>query len=202
VTAAAAAATAAVFIWLGMVVAISFLESPLKFRAPGVTIPIGLGIGRLVFRALNTAEAILAAVLLVAAVTQPPPARVLATGAVAVALLLVPLAVVRPRLSRRSDRVLEGDDAPRSHAHYAYVALELVKAIALLATGILLFTSSSFMIKGKRRRTDASVSKSTSPGKRGSFVVGAVVPARGCAAQVTRGAGVLAFKIVNSKCLN
>ena len=44
---------AAIFVWLGMVFAISFLEAPLKFRAPGITIPLGLGIGRLVFRALN-----------------------------------------------------------------------------------------------------------------------------------------------------
>lgn len=58
----AAAATAVVFIWLGMVLAISFLETPLKFRAPGVDIPIGLGIGRIVFRALNRAEITLALV--------------------------------------------------------------------------------------------------------------------------------------------
>lgn len=45
---------AVAFVWLGMVVAISFLEAPLKFRAAGVTLQIGLGIGRLVFRALNT----------------------------------------------------------------------------------------------------------------------------------------------------
>ena len=55
-TAARGVAVAAVFVWLGMVVAISFIEAPLKFRAPGVTLPIGLGIGRLVFRALNGAE--------------------------------------------------------------------------------------------------------------------------------------------------
>ncbi len=35
---------------LGAIVAISFLEAPLKFLAPGITIPLGLGIGRLVFR--------------------------------------------------------------------------------------------------------------------------------------------------------
>jgi hypothetical protein len=139
-TAAGATATAAVFTWLGMVVAISFLEAPLKFRAPGVTVRIGLGIGRLVFRGLNIAEAILAAVLLVsaAAAAQPPPARVIAAGATAIAVLLVQLAVVRPRLSRRSDRVLAGEDVPRSRAHYAYVGLELVKVVALLATGIFL----------------------------------------------------------------
>ena len=58
-----AVATALTFVWLGMVLSISFLETPLKFRAPGVTIPIGLGIGRLVFRALNAAESMLAVVL-------------------------------------------------------------------------------------------------------------------------------------------
>jgi hypothetical protein len=57
---AAAVGVAATFTWLGMILAISFLEAPLKFRAPGVTIPIGLGIGRLVFRALNLAEVTLA----------------------------------------------------------------------------------------------------------------------------------------------
>lgn len=39
-----------------MVLAISFLEAPLKFRAPGITVPLGLGIGRLVFQAFNAVE--------------------------------------------------------------------------------------------------------------------------------------------------
>ena len=63
---AATVVTALTFVWLGMVVAISFLEAPLKFRAPGVTLPIGLGIGRLVFRALNAAELVWAVAILVA----------------------------------------------------------------------------------------------------------------------------------------
>ena len=137
-TAAPATATAAVFTWLGMVAAISFLEAPLKFRAPGVTVRIGLGIGRLVFRALNTAEVILAGVLVVAAVSDPPPPRVAATGAAAVAALAVQLIVVRPRLARRSARVLAGEDVPRSSGHYVYVVLELLKVAALLTTGVML----------------------------------------------------------------
>ena len=60
--------TALTFLWLGMVFAISFIEAPLKFRAPGVTLPIGLGIGRLVFRALNGAEVVCAVGILVAIV--------------------------------------------------------------------------------------------------------------------------------------
>ena len=63
-SAAHAVAVAVVFVWLGMVVAISFIEAPLKFRAPGVSLQVGLGIGRLVFRALNAAEVALAVPLL------------------------------------------------------------------------------------------------------------------------------------------
>lgn len=42
-----------VFVWCGCIIAISFMESWLKFRAPGVTLRIGLNIGKLVFNALN-----------------------------------------------------------------------------------------------------------------------------------------------------
>ena len=38
-------------VWLGMVPGISSLEIPLKFRAPGVTVSLGPGICRLIFRA-------------------------------------------------------------------------------------------------------------------------------------------------------
>lgn len=126
------------FVWLGMVLAISFLEAPLKFRAPKVTLQIGLGIGRLVFRALNTVEVCFALVIGAVAVAGPTPARVAAVLGVAVAALAIQLIAVRPRLTRRSNEVLAGLDAPRSRAHYAYVGLEAIKVVALAVAGILL----------------------------------------------------------------
>ncbi|MDF3307030.1 hypothetical protein [Rhodococcus sp. T2V] len=137
-TAAHAVSIAVTFVWLGMVIAISFLEAPLKFRAPGVTVRLGLGIGRLVFRALNVTEMVWAALLVAGLLIEGPPARVVMAGATAVAVLVVQLVGVRPRLTRRSDRVLAGEDVPRSHAHYVYIALEVVKVVALFATGVLL----------------------------------------------------------------
>ena len=123
-----------VFTWLGMVLAISFLEAPLKFRAPGVTIPLGLGIGRLVFRALNRAELVLLALVLVGVALDPRPLLIVGTSALT-ALLAVQLAAVRPALNRRSDRVLAGEELPRSHGHLVYVVLELVKVALLIAVG-------------------------------------------------------------------
>jgi hypothetical protein len=131
-------AVAMVFVWLGMVVAISFLEAPLKFRAPGVTLQVGLGIGRLVFRALNICELLFAVVIVVTFVVHRPPVGVVVAAAVAVVMLSAQVLLVRPALTRRSDAVLAGSDEPRSRGHYAYIGLESIKAISLLVTGILL----------------------------------------------------------------
>lgn len=125
-------------LWLGMVLAISFLEAPLKFRAPGITIPLGLGIGRLVFRALNTVEVVLAVALIVASLILSPGTTGWVLLLVTVAVLAVQVAVVRPPLTRRSNRVLAGEDVPRSNAHYAYVALEIAKVALLIALAIVL----------------------------------------------------------------
>ncbi|AMO08384.1 MULTISPECIES: hypothetical protein [Mycobacteriaceae] len=125
-----------------MVLAISFLEAPLKFRAPDVTLRIGLGIGRLVFRALNTVETVLAVLIGTALALSSARGPALIGFAVAATMLAVQILVVRPRLSRRSDAVLaapSGGGAPaRSRAHYAYVGLELAKVAALVVTGVAL----------------------------------------------------------------
>ena len=132
-------AVAAVFVWLGMVLAISFLEAPLKFRAPGMTLQQGLSIGRLVFRALNAAELLLGLAVAVALWIEPPPGRVVGSFSVVLVVLAIQLLAVRPVLTRRSDTVLAGDSSPRrSHGHYVYIGLELIKVIALAVTGILL----------------------------------------------------------------
>jgi hypothetical protein len=143
VSTGSAIAVAVTFVWLGMVLAISFLEAPLKFRAPNVTLQIGLGIGRLVFRALNTVEVAFALVIvaIVAAGTAgPTPPRIAVAFAVAVGALAIQLIAVRPGLTRRSDQVLAGSEGPRSHAHYVYIGLEAVKTVGLLVAGILLLT--------------------------------------------------------------
>ncbi|WP_370508826.1 hypothetical protein [Mycobacterium sp. SA01] len=124
-----------------MVLAISFLEAPLKFRAPGVTIPLGLGIGRLVFRALNICEAVLAVVVAVALVVGSPGRGVVVGVLVAASALVIQVVGVRPALTRRSDAVLADAsqaESGRSRAHYVYVVLEVVKVVALLSSGVLL----------------------------------------------------------------
>jgi hypothetical protein len=140
VSTGSAVAVGITFVWLGMVLAISFLEAPLKFRAPNVTLQIGLGIGRLVFRALNTVEVAFALVIVAIVASGPTPGRIAVAFGVAVTALAIQLIAVRPALTRRSDAVLAGSEGPRSRAHYVYIGLEVVKATALLVAGILLLT--------------------------------------------------------------
>src|SRR5689334_106789 len=117
-----------------MVLAISFLEAPLKFRAPGVTVALGLGIGRLVFRALNRVELVLLLLAVVGVAVAPRPTLVGIVAGLGV-LLGVQLGVVRPALNRRSDRVLAGEQLPRSRGHLVYIASEVVKVALLVALG-------------------------------------------------------------------
>ena len=129
------------FLWLGMVVAISFLEAPLKFRAPGITIPLGLGIGRLVFRALNVAEVALAALLTVAVIALRPAGAGAALLVVAWLILAVQIGVLRPRLDRRATALIAGESLSPSREHVAYIGLEVVKIPLLLALGAALIAA-------------------------------------------------------------
>lgn len=106
-----------------------------------MTLPIGLGIGRLVFRALNVAELVLAATVVVGLVVGRPGAATGIVTAVPAVQLLIQVLVVRPRLARRSDVVIAGANVPRSNAHHVDIAAEVLKVITLVAAGVLIFAT-------------------------------------------------------------
>lgn len=124
-------------LWLGLIIGISFLEAPLKFQAPGITIELGLGIGRLVFAAMNIVEGVFA-ILLVLAALRPRLTRthVIVLGAIVLALL-VKVALIRPSLNAETDLVLAGLSDGGSGWHYAYIACEVV-LLGLLVTWLVL----------------------------------------------------------------
>lgn len=125
--------------WLGMVAAISFLEAPIKFRAPGVSLAIGLGIGRKVFTALNAVELVLTLVLAASCIVAKPDTPALTFFVLAAMVFIVQVAAIRPLLGKRSDRILAGEDLPRSKIHLVYIAFELVKVVLLISVIISLF---------------------------------------------------------------
>lgn len=122
-------------LWIGLVAAISLIEAPLKFQAPGITIPLGLGIGRLVFMALNIVEG---AILIVYSVLAFWPKemrlvgrRLLLWGAL-VTVYLVKILIVRPPLNARTELVLAGADPGQSPWHYLYIACDSATLVLLV----------------------------------------------------------------------
>jgi hypothetical protein len=119
-------------IWLGLIMGISLIEAPLKFQAPGITIPLGLGIGRLVFTAMNVVELVLAGLLLLSLVGQRVDRRFWALVGGAVVVLVAKVMVIRPLLNRQTDLVLTGADDGGSALHYLYIAADGVLIILLV----------------------------------------------------------------------
>jgi hypothetical protein len=125
------------FLWLGLILGISVIETPLKFQAPGITTALGLGIGRLVFHVLNLVELVIACVLVIVVARQARDWPFALLGGV-IAILLVQAFWLRPLLDDRAVRIIAGEDVPASSLHLAYIALEGVKLVALPALGVVL----------------------------------------------------------------
>ncbi len=124
------------FVWLGLVAGLSFLEAPLKFTAPGITLELGLGIGRLVFFWLNKIELALAAVFFVSLfLAMPKSGLVKASAAALLVILLLQTLWLLPALDERAVAVISGTSAPGSSAHIVYIVLEVVKIILLPVIG-------------------------------------------------------------------
>ncbi|WP_010202163.1 hypothetical protein [Salinibacterium sp. PAMC 21357] len=119
-------------IWLGLIIAISFVETPLKFQAPGITLELGLGIGRLVFFAMNITALVLAAILTLAMIR--PRASRLQWGLLLGlwALLLTQVLIIRPPLNARTDALLAGQETAGSLWHYFYIAADGAIFLALI----------------------------------------------------------------------
>lgn len=134
-------AVVATFLWIGFVCAISFLEAWLKFRAPGITIPLGLGIGRLVFDALNKIEWVFAIAIILNLLLVKGNTITLSSILYFVPLILLALQSfwLLPILDARAEVYLNGDVPPPSSLHFYYVGMEVVKVGCLLVFGIGLF---------------------------------------------------------------
>ncbi len=126
------------FLWIGFVCAISFMEAWLKFRAPGVTLPLGLGIGCMVYEALNKVEWLLAAII---AVTISFKSQKIITieklpYLIPVLILIYQTFWLLPALTLRAHIYMEGIQPPSSTIHIQYVVAELTKVICLIYFGL------------------------------------------------------------------
>ena len=129
------------FVWFGMVLAISFMEAPLKFQAPGITVDLGVGIGRLVFGFVNKVEIVFALILILAlwnctrswGKIQP---HLRNTLGLVVLVLMIQTFILLPVMDARADLRLQGTEIGPSFLHIYYVAGEILKVVGLSIFGM------------------------------------------------------------------
>ncbi len=124
---------AIIYLWIGFICAISFMEAWLKFRAPGVNIQIGLGIGRIVFGALNKMEWFFALLILIILILTNQP--VLSINNLFYYVVFIVLVIqtfwLLPILDERAELRIQGKNVENSFMHFYYVLFEFIKIIGL-----------------------------------------------------------------------
>lgn len=128
------------WIWLGIVIGVSFLATPIKFTADSLTRPVALDVGRATFHALARLEwgltaALAVAIWMAAADGRRPARRTLVAAAVVAVCVVLQSAWLIPALDERVATIIAGVEPPPSHLHTVYGAVEVAKVVALALLG-------------------------------------------------------------------
>jgi len=126
------------FVWAGFMSAISFMESWLKFKTPGLEVPMGLSIGRLVFKGLNRVEWAFCLLIWLSCFMLGFDRLPLLLSAIYLLLtifLFLQAFWLLPAMSKRVEARLHGEALPPSSLHFWYVGMEMIKAVTLIFSG-------------------------------------------------------------------
>ena len=124
------------FVWLGMVLAISFLEAPVKFTTPSLTRPVALDVGRVVFTAFHWVQGglfVIGLALLVG--LKASSIKIIVPYVALTGVLILQSFWLLPVLSARAAAVLQNLELSPSPVHIIYVLLEVGKIVILLWLG-------------------------------------------------------------------
>ncbi|HWZ36380.1 MAG TPA: hypothetical protein VNW51_09485 [Mucilaginibacter sp.] len=122
--------------WLGFFMAISFMEAPLKFTAPGLSMTEGLQIGKIVFKALNICEWIFLLVIFITCMVKKTARRGFYLITVISIIMTIETGWLLPILDQHAELIIRGGQVIDHHTHWFYVILEVVKVPVLLFIGI------------------------------------------------------------------
>ncbi len=126
----------AFLLWAGMILGISFLESWIKFRAPLLTKPAGLDVGRTVFNAFHKVQCVwfLLAISLMLSIQMSFNYWILLLSVGAI--LFIQILWLHPHLKNIIDMIIAEKKPKASSLHTIYVVLELIKLLLLIILGV------------------------------------------------------------------
>nr|WP_312448225.1 DUF4149 domain-containing protein [Brevundimonas naejangsanensis] len=121
-------------LWLGLLIGVSFLATPVKFQAPSLTLATALEVGQATFALFTRVEWGLIVLLALAVVRVGRTSAQLGLW-ICVGLLALVLAAqslwLLPILDARVAFIIAGETPPPSEHHWLYVALESSKLLTL-----------------------------------------------------------------------
>jgi hypothetical protein len=127
-------------LWLGALLGVSFLATPVKFQAPSLSLPIALEVGRVTFALFSRVEWGLAALLGVSIALGSRHRGRWLGWLFLIGLLAVEAFWLLPVLDARVGTVIAGGQSAGTSHHLLYVAAESAKALLLLGLSLTALT--------------------------------------------------------------
>lgn len=126
---------ALIMLWAGILIGVSFLAAPAKFNAATLTLPVAMDVGRQEFGTLSVAEIALAAVTLALAAYARAERTIWYALAIAAGVVILQALWLLPVLDARAEMIIRGETPPSAPWHTLYIAIEILKLLALLIGG-------------------------------------------------------------------
>ena len=122
--------------WLGFFMAISFMEAPLKFTAPGLSMAEGLQIGKIIFGSLNICEWSFLLIILITCIVKKTTRKGFYLIAAVSVIMTAETAWLLPALDHNANLIIEGFPVMSHSTHWFYIMFEIIKVPILLMIGL------------------------------------------------------------------
>ena len=122
------------WIWAGMILGVSFIATPVKFHALGITMPIALAVGKVTFHLFNTLEWCLFLCVFTLQIFSGSTRKKLLIITAIFLVLAMQTWWLMPALDSRIDLITAGKSEPLSsgYIHWFYVIAECSKVLLIL----------------------------------------------------------------------
>lgn len=119
------------FVWLGILLGVSFLSTPVKFQAPHLTLAVALEVGKVTFHLLHKVEWGLFALILLVAYLAQVDKKIYKNMFILLTILIVQNFWLIPALDLRIDSIVAGTVLPPGNFHLTYIMTEILKLVLL-----------------------------------------------------------------------
>jgi hypothetical protein len=121
--------SALLILWAGLILGVSFIATPVKFRAPHLTMPVALEIGKATFHVFNKVEWCVCLLLVfLTGVSSGSSLKWFFTCSL-LGLLLLETFYFLPLLDIRADQIIAGESVKPTLMHWFYIGVDVLKIV-------------------------------------------------------------------------